>query len=581
MGAGVPYLTGSQLPKGKTSQQLLIDVFDRAVEAGFTIVRAWAHGVDVRYPSRLEEEDGTVTINDGLLQGLDFALYEASKRGLKMILSYTSNWTPVGGVDEYAGSKDNHNNFFLQAAPKEAYKSYVRSILNRINVYNGVLYKDDSTIMAHNLINEPVCRNCPQGTITAWVKEMAAFVKSIDPNHLLTVGEEGFWSTTSSYIENNPRNDGSNWAAEYTQDFHADHSDPNIDFMSFHAWPDLWSGRDLDWFKNVWISAHVKAATEVGKPLMLEEFGKEFNGRDGFYQAAYDAVVSSLQQGGPLKGALFWQWYVDGQAPSVGETSIWDASRGRFGVLTSDSAFALAEQNAADVAGLSNAVGECSEKGPQVSIPMSCPPGFEGVECDVDVNQCTRGSANCHPTAMCINNSNNSSGFECLCPLGSIGDPIDGGGGGGCKEDTASIAGAMSLFWNDPVGQACDTGADVIFPINGAGWIEDQTGYFDRNEAFKGGFGARGEVSEGQCAVACAEADRCQSWTYNSVTKGCFLKRGQCPTNNNCQEEIKCETVSDTGVVINVSCGSWTTYYLKELKEEADASGRCVVAFEG
>ncbi len=46
------------------------------------------------------------------------------------------------------------------------------------------------------MINEPVCRNCPQGTIATRVKEMAAFVKSLDSNHLLTVGEEGFYSTS-------------------------------------------------------------------------------------------------------------------------------------------------------------------------------------------------------------------------------------------------------------------------------------------------------------------------------------------------------------------------------------------------
>ncbi len=38
-----------------------------------------------------------------------------------------------------------------------------------------------------NLINEPRCYKC--GTVLeGWVKEMAAYVKALDPNHLLTVG---------------------------------------------------------------------------------------------------------------------------------------------------------------------------------------------------------------------------------------------------------------------------------------------------------------------------------------------------------------------------------------------------------
>lgn len=34
------------------------------------------------------------------------------------------------------------------------------------------------------------------GTIANWVGEMAPYVKSLDSNHLLTAGEEGFYSTS-------------------------------------------------------------------------------------------------------------------------------------------------------------------------------------------------------------------------------------------------------------------------------------------------------------------------------------------------------------------------------------------------
>ena len=32
----------------------------------------------------------------------------------------------------------------------------------------------------------------------AWIEEMSAYVKALDPNHLVTVGAEGFWGPVRS-----------------------------------------------------------------------------------------------------------------------------------------------------------------------------------------------------------------------------------------------------------------------------------------------------------------------------------------------------------------------------------------------
>lgn len=50
-----------------------------------------------------------------------------------------------------------------------------------------------------NLINEPRCYQCG-GVLARWVGEMAAHVKALDPNHLLTVGAEGFYPASLSQV---------------------------------------------------------------------------------------------------------------------------------------------------------------------------------------------------------------------------------------------------------------------------------------------------------------------------------------------------------------------------------------------
>ena len=48
--------------------------------------------------------------------------------------------------------------------------------------------------------NEPRCRLCGEGILQKWILSAAKAVKSVDKRHLLTVGEEGFYASTKSYV---------------------------------------------------------------------------------------------------------------------------------------------------------------------------------------------------------------------------------------------------------------------------------------------------------------------------------------------------------------------------------------------
>jgi mannan endo-1,4-beta-mannosidase len=119
------------------------------------------------------------------------------------------------------------------------YKDHVSTLLNRVNTVNGRVYKNDPTILSWELINEPRCSGC-EDLLQSWVSEMAAFVKSIDQNHLLTIGEEGFYPLWMIPQAGSNPSGWESWAAHEGQNFLYDHSDPNIDYTAIHLWIQNW-----------------------------------------------------------------------------------------------------------------------------------------------------------------------------------------------------------------------------------------------------------------------------------------------------------------------------------------------------
>lgn len=63
---------------------------------------------------------------------------------------------------------------------------------------------------------------------------MAAHVKSIDNNHLLEAGLEGFYGPqSSSEVQTNP-------GIQVGTDFISNNQIPGIDFATLHSYPDQW-----------------------------------------------------------------------------------------------------------------------------------------------------------------------------------------------------------------------------------------------------------------------------------------------------------------------------------------------------
>ncbi|XP_047314845.1 mannan endo-1,4-beta-mannosidase 7 [Impatiens glandulifera] len=313
------YMASDPSQKSKVSS-----VFREASTHGLTVARTWAFN-DGGYRS-LQYSPGSYS--EQSFRGLDFVIAEARRYGIKLILSLVNNYDSFGGKKQYVNWARNQgqylqseDDFFRNPVVRSYFKNHIRRILNRYNTVTGVMYKNDPTIMAWELMNEPRCPSDPSGrTIQAWLMEMASYVKSIDRNHLLEAGLEGFYGYSTPQKKNTVNPSGINVGT----DFLANNRIPDIDFVTLHSYPDEWLLGSNDQYKlsfmNKWIDSHIYDAQYIlGKPILLAEFGKSWKKpgystyqRDQLFSSVYFKVYLSAKRGGPAAGAMFWQLLTEG-----------------------------------------------------------------------------------------------------------------------------------------------------------------------------------------------------------------------------------------------------------------------------
>jgi len=283
-----------------TSQSDVEATFQSMKQAGVKVLRTW--GFNAINGSELAGalESGLTyyqvwnssnwILNDGPqgLQRLDSVIKTAEKYDIKVLLAFTNNWVGYGGMELYinwiAGSNSTHDVFYTDSRIVASYQKYVRTIVER--------YKDSPAIFAWELMNEARCVGdlpagpaCVAGTelLPKWYKSQSDFVRSLDPHHMITTGGEGhfFWSDPVKYWFNGSLVSDYNFNGDAGEDFDRDLTFPNIDFGTYHMYPQTWypeldtpgSNFSVQEWGLGWIDDHVKSANKAGKPLLLEEFG--------------------------------------------------------------------------------------------------------------------------------------------------------------------------------------------------------------------------------------------------------------------------------------------------------------------
>ena len=279
------------------------EVLEDAADMGLKVIRAWAFNDGAGEWNALQTAPGVFV--ERVFRGLDYVIYKAGQVGLRLILPFVNNWDDYGGMSQYiawdpiygtnsAQVATKHNDFYTDADTRRWYKSYVHTLVNRTNTYTGVKYKDDPTIFAWQLANEPRATGDRSGNVLQrWMQEMSTYIKRVDPNHMLTTGEEGFYSGRSG---------GWKYDGSEGMDFIRNHRIAEIDFATVHLYPDQWG---LNYNTSLaWYQEHINDARNIlGKPLLLEEFGIRVDAtstqarRNMFYRGLFDLADSTDSAG--------------------------------------------------------------------------------------------------------------------------------------------------------------------------------------------------------------------------------------------------------------------------------------------
>ena len=285
-------------------------------------------GVKTKVEPTLQVRPGVY--NDTILAGLDYLLMEMGRRGMVAVLYLNNSWEWSGGYGfylEHAGlgrqprPDDVGYPAFMQAMAKYAdcekahqlFYDHVRFILGRTNRYTGRRYVDDPAIMSWQIGNEP--RAFATDALPAferWIGEAAALIRSLDGNHLVSIGSEGSWGCENDYGV---------WERIC--------ADRNVDYCNVHLWPYNWSWVRPDHLvedlpkacENTrdYIERHLDICSRINKPLVMEEFGyprdgfkfalgTSTEGRDGYYRYVFSLVADNAEQGGRFAGCNFWGW---------------------------------------------------------------------------------------------------------------------------------------------------------------------------------------------------------------------------------------------------------------------------------
>jgi mannan endo-1,4-beta-mannosidase len=278
--------------QSREAQETWLDDWTNAV--GTNVLRATAFGSGTENDNApLQPEPGEW--DEQNFQMLDRLVALCGEAGVRLILPLTNYWPWQGGMEQYVKWSDTaseKHDFYTDDQTTEWYRAHIEKVLNRRNVYTGIQYKNDPTIMMWELANEP---DGEGEDFYNWVADTAQYIKSIDSNHLVSTGMDDVWPWNQT--EKNRRA----------------HQQDGIDAYSVHFWHDSnHSELGIDGAVGR-VQAHAAVANDLEMPIYAGEFGWTISRGDDSGNSmaernrAFRAYLLAMREEG-YEGSLFWDY---------------------------------------------------------------------------------------------------------------------------------------------------------------------------------------------------------------------------------------------------------------------------------
>ena len=226
----------------------------------------------------------------------DHTLAVAARNGYRVIVTLANQW---GDCEPGSGYRNDtwYRSGYMEPDPSgiASYRSWVREVVTR--------YRFVPSILAWQLINEAEVKSsrdassCPPDAsqvLKSWAADVSGLIKSIDRNHLVSLGTIGGGQCGASFLE-----------------YKDVHSVPTIDLCEYHDYGEPLNPMPGDPFNG--LAFRIQQCNELNKPLFVGETGIQRDPDLAVRAAQFEAKFAA-QFGAGVVGELVWDWW-NGSVP--------------------------------------------------------------------------------------------------------------------------------------------------------------------------------------------------------------------------------------------------------------------------